>query len=180
MALPTTSQIHTKAEELFFAANPEAMTTPEINELKEGGYWHRAREALMRGAEAEIEEGEAMEVAGVKESLEKANIMETIRKIEADVQELKTKVKKAPARVIRKKKKVKRKVKPRKMPSKTIHCRVKGCKATIRGATFEVRMAKLRRHRKRKHPRLHRESVKKTLKTKRKRGIINKKRRKKK
>ena len=53
---------------------------------------------------------------------------------------------------------------PCKPKSKTVHCSI--CGATFRGFTFEARMQKLRRHRKQKHPKAHRESVKKMLKTK--------------
>jgi len=58
------------------------------------------------------------------------------------------------------------------MPSKTVHCSI--CGEAIRGDDFGERMRKLRRHRKAKHPKAHKKSVKKTLKTKRARGIINK------
>lgn len=61
------------------------------------------------------------------------------------------------------------------MPVKTVHCRV--CGAPIRGYDFEERMAKLRRHYKRHHPRLWRKSIEKALETKREKGLINKKRR---
>ena len=44
------------------------------------------------------------------------------------------------------------------MPRKTVHCRV--CGAPISGYDFEERMARLRRHYKRHHPRIWRESVK--------------------
>ena len=50
------------------------------------------------------------------------------------------------------------------MPMKTVHCRI--CGHAIRDSTFEKRMAKLRRHRKKKHPKAHRESVEKMLETK--------------
>jgi len=58
------------------------------------------------------------------------------------------------------------------MPMRTVHCRI--CGKPVRGYSFESRMKKLRRHRKRAHPHAHRRSVKKALATKRKRGIINK------
>jgi len=47
---------------------------------------------------------------------------------------------------------------------KTVHCRI--CGKAIKGMDFAERMAKLRHHRKLKHPKAHRESVKKMLKTK--------------
>jgi len=58
------------------------------------------------------------------------------------------------------------------VPKKTVHCRV--CGAPITGYDFPERMAKLRRHYKRKHPKLWRKSVEKALATKRKKGIIGK------
>ena len=51
------------------------------------------------------------------------------------------------------------------------------CGKRIRGTKdvgFKERMAKLRRHRKKYHPKAHRKSIKKALKTKREKGIINK------
>ncbi len=50
------------------------------------------------------------------------------------------------------------------MPIKTIHCRI--CGKPIRGETFEERMAKLRRHRKQKHPTAHKRSIAKAMVTK--------------
>ena len=50
------------------------------------------------------------------------------------------------------------------MPMKTVHCRL--CGKPIKGMDFAERMKKLRHHRKEKHPKAHRESVKKALKTK--------------
>jgi len=64
------------------------------------------------------------------------------------------------------------------MPSKTVHCSI--CGESIKGKDFGERMRKLRRHRKAEHPKAHKKSVKKTLKTKRARGIIDKHPRKKK
>lgn len=60
--------------------------------------------------------------------------------------------------------------------AKRMHCRVKGCKWSVSmSLPFKERMAKLRRHRKKKHPRAHKKSVKKALRTKREKGIIKKK-----
>lgn len=58
------------------------------------------------------------------------------------------------------------------MPMKTIHCKI--CGKAIRGTTFGARMKKLRRHRKKAHPTAHKRSIRKALRTKRERGIINK------
>jgi hypothetical protein len=65
------------------------------------------------------------------------------------------------------------------MPEKTVHCSI--CGKAIRGFDFQERMAKLRRHRKKKHPEAHRKSVKKMMKTKGlldplkvRKGLINK------
>lgn len=58
------------------------------------------------------------------------------------------------------------------MPSKTVHCSI--CGEAIRGNDFGERMRKLREHRKAEHPKAHKKSVKKTVKTKRARGIIDK------
>ena len=64
----------------------------------------------------------------------------------------------------------------KKKKAKRLHCREEGCKWTCSmSLPFKERMAKLRRHRKKKHPKAHKKSVKKTLKTKRKKGLINKK-----
>lgn len=49
------------------------------------------------------------------------------------------------------------------MPMKTIHCSL--CGKAIKGDNFPERMAKLRRHRKKEHPKAHRKSVKKGVKT---------------
>jgi len=62
------------------------------------------------------------------------------------------------------------------MPKKTVHCSI--CGKAISGVDFGERMKKLRRHRKKHHPTAHKRSTKKTLKTKREKGLINKKRRK--
>ena len=59
---------------------------------------------------------------------------------------------------------------------KSIKCSI--CEETIRGTKdveFKERMAKVRRHRKRSHPKAHKESIERALKTKREKGIINKK-----
>lgn len=57
--------------------------------------------------------------------------------------------------------------------ARTIKCNVRGCDARIRIydnkgnlLPFKERIAKLRRHRKRKHPRLFKKSIKKAQKTK--------------
>lgn len=48
----------------------------------------------------------------------------------------------------------------------TIHCSI--CGASIRGSTFNARMTKLRRHRKRMHPKAHRASVRKAVRSRKK------------
>ena len=64
----------------------------------------------------------------------------------------------------------------KKKKAKRLHCREEGCKWTCSmSLPFNERMAKLRRHRKKKHIKAHKKSVKKTLKTKQKKGLINKK-----
>jgi len=45
--LPTEDEIRERAIELYFMEHPEATTTPEDSELKEGSYWERARIELM-------------------------------------------------------------------------------------------------------------------------------------
>jgi len=52
MVTPTKDQIVQRATELFFMDNPSA-TTPEVYELKEGGYFLTAQQELMRGESAE-------------------------------------------------------------------------------------------------------------------------------
>ena len=62
---------------------------------------------------------------------------------------------------------------------KNIKCSI--CGKRIRGTKdveFKERMAKLRRHRKRSHPKAHKKSIRKALKTKREKGIINKRKKK--
>lgn len=49
------------------------------------------------------------------------------------------------------------------MPMKTVHCSL--CGKAISGKNFLERMTKLRRHRKQAHPKAHKESVKKAVKT---------------
>jgi len=56
------------------------------------------------------------------------------------------------------------------MAMKTIRCGI--CGRRIRGGSFEVRMAKLRRHRKRAHPRAHRASIRKAARTRRRRARL--------
>jgi hypothetical protein len=46
----------------------------------------------------------------------------------------------------------------------TVHCSI--CNKAVKGSTFKVRMARLRRHRKEAHPGAHRKSVRKALETK--------------
>lgn len=58
------------------------------------------------------------------------------------------------------------------MPKTTVHCSI--CGYAVSGYNFQERMEKLRRHRKKKHPKAHKKSVKKTLETKRRKGLINK------
>jgi len=50
------------------------------------------------------------------------------------------------------------------MPMKTVHCRL--CGKPIKGMDFAERMAKLRHHRKLKHPTAHKRSVAKAMVTK--------------
>jgi len=57
------------------------------------------------------------------------------------------------------------------MPMKTVHCSI--CGKAISGVDFGERMKKLRKHRKKMHPTAHKRSVKKTLKTKRRKGLIH-------
>jgi len=57
------------------------------------------------------------------------------------------------------------------MPEKVVHCSI--CGYAVKGYDFYERMSKLRRHRKEAHPKAHKGSVKKGLRTKRKRGIIH-------
>ena len=61
------------------------------------------------------------------------------------------------------------------MPLKSFNCSVCGArcpKKYLAHGQFEKRIAWLRRHRKRKHPRLHKKSTRKMLRTKKKRGFI--------
>ena len=61
------------------------------------------------------------------------------------------------------------------MPLKSFKCSVCGArcpKKYLAHGQFEKRIAWLRRHRKRKHPRLHKKSTRKTLRTKKRRRFI--------
>jgi len=64
------------------------------------------------------------------------------------------------------------KTKKKRKRAKGFHCRACGRRCPSKYKTFKTRMAWLRRHRKGKHPKAHKKSVKKTLKTKRERGLI--------
>jgi hypothetical protein len=57
------------------------------------------------------------------------------------------------------------------MPEKTIHCSL--CGQAITGYDFPERMDKLRKHRKMKHPKAHKQSVKKSAATKRKKRKLD-------
>jgi hypothetical protein len=52
------------------------------------------------------------------------------------------------------------------MPTKTVHCGL--CGKAISGYDFSERMAKLRSHRKARHPKAFKASIKKGLRTRRK------------
>jgi hypothetical protein len=55
--MPERDEILKRALELFHVANPQLPTiTPEEDELKEGSYWNRARDELMSGIHAALEE----------------------------------------------------------------------------------------------------------------------------
>lgn len=47
------------------------------------------------------------------------------------------------------------------MPDKTVHCSI--CGKAVSGYDFPERMAKLRRHRKKYHPKAFRESIRKGI-----------------
>jgi predicted RNA-binding protein YlxR (DUF448 family) len=66
----------------------------------------------------------------------------------------------------------KKKSKKKKKAVKRVHCSKCGRISPKTATTFPKRMAWLRRHRKHKHPTAHKKSVKKTLKTKKERGLI--------
>lgn len=65
--------------------------------------------------------------------------------------------------------------KKKKKRARIMHCKLCGTASPSDKVTFKEQMAWLRRHRKLKHPKAHKKSVKKTLKTKREKGLINKK-----
>jgi hypothetical protein len=55
--MPTRDEILKRAIELFHIANPQLPTiTPEEDELKESSFWNRARDELMSGLRAALEE----------------------------------------------------------------------------------------------------------------------------
>lgn len=72
--LPTKEDILEKAIELYMEEHPEAAEhrlTPEVHELKEGGYLERARNELMRDISREIEELTSF-LIGTRQEVEKA------------------------------------------------------------------------------------------------------------
>lgn len=71
MSLPTRDEIYDEAMKLFMSDNPGA-PVPEEEELKEGNYWLRARDGLMRGYRGELESALGMyevEVEKIREAL---------------------------------------------------------------------------------------------------------------
>lgn len=63
------------------------------------------------------------------------------------------------------------------MPLKSFNCSVCGARSPkkyLAEGQFQKRMSWLRRHRKRKHPRLHKKSTRKMLRTKKRKGLIKK------
>ena len=54
--MPEHDEILKRALEIYHAANPHILTTPEEDELKEGSYWNRARDELMSGVRAVLEQ----------------------------------------------------------------------------------------------------------------------------
>lgn len=72
--MPTRAEILDKAAELFFEERPEA-PTPEEYELKEGNYWIRARDELLRTRAIPLSEWERYR-ADVKRLAEELNILE--------------------------------------------------------------------------------------------------------
>ena len=64
------------------------------------------------------------------------------------------------------------------MPLKSFKCSICGVRCPRKYLThskFKNRMSWLRRHRKKKHPKAHRKSTRKTLRTKRKKGLLDSK-----
>jgi hypothetical protein len=55
---------------------------------------------------------------------------------------------------------------------KRVHCSLCGRISPKTAETFDKRIAWLRRHRKRKHPKAHKKSVKKTIRTKKEEDLI--------
>ena len=72
--MPMRTEILDKALELFFEENPEA-PIPEEHELKEGNYWIRARDTLLRTRAIPLSEWERYR-ADVRSLAEELNILE--------------------------------------------------------------------------------------------------------
>jgi len=72
--MPTRTEILDKALELFFKEHPEA-PTPEEYELREGNYWIRARDTLLRERAIPLSEWERYR-AEVRSLAEELNILE--------------------------------------------------------------------------------------------------------
>ena len=72
--MPTRAEIYDKALELFFEERPEA-PTPEEYELKEGNYWIRARDKLLRTRAIPLSEWERYR-ADVRSLAAELNILE--------------------------------------------------------------------------------------------------------
>lgn len=51
MVTPTKKEIYDNAKEIFFNANPECEITPTVEELKEGGWWEKAKIEKMMNPE---------------------------------------------------------------------------------------------------------------------------------
>jgi hypothetical protein len=54
--MPERDEILKRALEIYHAANPHISTNPEEDELREGSYWTRARDELMTGIRAALEQ----------------------------------------------------------------------------------------------------------------------------
>ena len=67
--LPTKSEIEEKAVELYMKEHPDMPLTPEVEELKEGGYYERARRELMRAERSVEEEQKGLYIQGMLEEL---------------------------------------------------------------------------------------------------------------
>jgi hypothetical protein len=106
--MPTTDEIRDEAINIFMLANPEFTITPTDAELREGSYWIRARNQLMSGFTAQLEEyqdyllqelEETREALGVAPPLDLEETQKKLDSVEGSLQRSRERLKKTRATV---------------------------------------------------------------------------------